>query len=112
MSEGEEKVALITGITGQDGSYLAELLLEKGYSVSRYLIGFDLICDLLVGCTKNESDKAKGYCIFLTFSSTFPLLWSLTFRPSNVCAVGSSVRINEPLCMKSQKNHTLQITIQ
>ena len=27
------KVALITGITGQDGSYLAELLLEKGYDV-------------------------------------------------------------------------------
>ena len=27
------KVALITGITGQDGSYLAELLLEKGYMV-------------------------------------------------------------------------------
>lgn len=27
------KVALITGITGQDGSYLAELLLEKGYEV-------------------------------------------------------------------------------
>ena len=28
-----EKVALITGVTGQDGSYLAEFLLEKGYSV-------------------------------------------------------------------------------
>jgi GDPmannose 4,6-dehydratase len=28
-----EKTALITGITGQDGSYLAELLLEKGYKV-------------------------------------------------------------------------------
>ena len=27
------KVALITGVTGQDGSYLAELLLEKGYTV-------------------------------------------------------------------------------
>jgi GDPmannose 4,6-dehydratase len=27
------KVALITGITGQDGSYLAELLLDKGYAV-------------------------------------------------------------------------------
>ncbi|MDK3019090.1 GDP-mannose 4,6-dehydratase, partial [Pseudodonghicola flavimaris] len=25
--------ALITGITGQDGSYLAEFLLEKGYEV-------------------------------------------------------------------------------
>ena len=27
------KVALITGITGQDGSYLAELLIGKGYEV-------------------------------------------------------------------------------
>ena len=32
MSE-EKKVALITGITGQDGAYLAELLLKKGYIV-------------------------------------------------------------------------------
>jgi len=31
MAEG--KVALVTGITGQDGSYLSELLLEKGYTV-------------------------------------------------------------------------------
>ena len=30
---GNRKRALITGITGQDGSYLAELLLEKGYAV-------------------------------------------------------------------------------
>ncbi|MDD6590735.1 MAG: GDP-mannose 4,6-dehydratase [Prevotella sp.] len=29
----ERKVALITGITGQDGSYLAEFLLDKGYEV-------------------------------------------------------------------------------
>jgi len=28
-----ERRALITGVTGQDGSYLAELLLEKGYEV-------------------------------------------------------------------------------
>ena len=27
------KVALITGVTGQDGAYLAELLLSKGYTV-------------------------------------------------------------------------------
>jgi GDPmannose 4,6-dehydratase len=33
MSSVKRKVALITGITGQDGSYLAELLLEKGYIV-------------------------------------------------------------------------------
>src|SRR5262245_18968481 len=29
----EKKIALITGVTGQDGSYLAEFLLEKGYEV-------------------------------------------------------------------------------
>eukprot|EP00834_Sanchytrium_tribonematis_P000139 NODE_3_length_80033_cov_0.932970.p55 type:complete len:159 gc:universal NODE_3_length_80033_cov_0.932970:75602-76078(+) len=33
MLSESSKVALITGINGQDGSYLAELLLEKGYMV-------------------------------------------------------------------------------
>ncbi|NBS40328.1 MAG: GDP-mannose 4,6-dehydratase [Betaproteobacteria bacterium] len=33
VKESTRKVALVTGITGQDGSYLAELLLEKGYQV-------------------------------------------------------------------------------
>jgi GDPmannose 4,6-dehydratase len=31
--QGRGRTALITGVTGQDGSYLAELLLEKGYTV-------------------------------------------------------------------------------
>ena len=29
----KQNIALITGVTGQDGSYLAELLLDKGYDV-------------------------------------------------------------------------------
>jgi len=33
MKMSEQKVALITGVTGQDGAYLAELLLAKGYVV-------------------------------------------------------------------------------
>ncbi len=33
MTQGKRNVALITGITGQDGSYLAEFLLDKGYEV-------------------------------------------------------------------------------
>ena len=33
MAEGAARRALITGITGQDGSYLAELLLDQGYEV-------------------------------------------------------------------------------
>ena len=31
----KSKVALITGVTGQDGAYLSELLLDKGYEVHR-----------------------------------------------------------------------------
>lgn len=38
------KVALITGITGQDGSYLAELLLEKGYEVHGIIRRHSTIC--------------------------------------------------------------------
>ena len=33
MTKEPIKVALITGITGQDGAYLADLLLKKGYEV-------------------------------------------------------------------------------
>ena len=33
------RTALITGLTGQDGSFLAELLLEKGYRVTGLLRG-------------------------------------------------------------------------
>ena len=33
LNNMKKKIALITGITGQDGSYLAELLLDKGYEV-------------------------------------------------------------------------------
>lgn len=33
MADHQKKVALITGVTGQDGAYLAELLLSKGYEV-------------------------------------------------------------------------------
>ena len=33
MNPVANKIAIITGITGQDGSYLAELLLGKGYDV-------------------------------------------------------------------------------
>ena len=33
MTDSKQKVALITGVTGQDGAYLAEFLLNKGYIV-------------------------------------------------------------------------------
>ena len=33
MTQAAKKTALITGVTGQDGAYLAEFLLKKGYVV-------------------------------------------------------------------------------
>jgi GDP-D-mannose dehydratase len=46
------KTALITGITGQDGSYLAEFLLSKGYTVYGIIRGVlpveDSVCACLV----------------------------------------------------------------
>ena len=45
------KRALITGVTGQDGSYLAELLLEKGYEVLTYQ---------LPEMTKDNDDRVLG----------------------------------------------------
>ena len=38
------KTALITGITGQDGSYLTELLLKKGYKVYGLIRRSSTIC--------------------------------------------------------------------
>ena len=37
-----DRIAFITGITGQDGSYLAELLLSKGYEVHGLIRRFEL----------------------------------------------------------------------
>ena len=53
-----KKVALITGITGQDGSYLADFLLAKGYHV--------------VGMVRRSSTKIlKGLSIFVMILKLF-----------------------------------------
>ena len=55
-----KKKAFITGVTGQDGSYLAELLLEKGYDV----VGLDRRCSerdyWRLGETKNKIKIIEG----------------------------------------------------
>ncbi len=64
------KKALITGITGQDGSYLAELLLEKGYEVHglvRRSSSFntwriDHIRDRDRACTTATSSTRTAWC--------------------------------------------------
>ena len=57
MSEHAGKVALITGITGQDGSYLTEFLLSKGYTVSRKI--FRITHAVSFG-SKQHTDEAES----------------------------------------------------
>ena len=53
------KKALITGITGQDGSYLAELLLSKGYDVHGMIRRSSVLLPGAAGASET------GFCIFL-----------------------------------------------
>ena len=70
-------VALITGITGQDGSYLAELLLEKGYEVhgiirrsSSFNTGrIDHIFDKI---TLHYGDVTDGSCLLNILTEHWP----------------------------------------
>ena len=52
------KVAVITGITGQDGSYLAELLLEKGYDVHGIARRTSLFNRTRIETTREEAEKS------------------------------------------------------
>ncbi len=54
------KKALITGITGQDGSYLAELLLEKGYEVHGVVRRHSTICTERIDHLLNAPSNHKG----------------------------------------------------
>jgi GDP-mannose 4,6 dehydratase len=70
MAEGEPrgKVALITGITGQDGSYLTEFLLEKGYTVRCRFVCFaslPLPCWLARVCVDEDP---FGSSVFLSLT--------------------------------------------
>ena len=73
------RVALITGITGQDGSYLAELLLEKGYvvhGIKRRASSYGLrpasrtTPDGSITPTKTRTRAIRGWCCTTAISPT------------------------------------------
>jgi GDPmannose 4,6-dehydratase len=53
----QDRRALITGITGQDGSFLAEMLLEKGYSVSGFVHGDP--SERALGCSEHLRERLE-----------------------------------------------------
>jgi GDPmannose 4,6-dehydratase len=76
------KVAFITGITGQDGSYLAELLLEKGYQVWGIIrrssniatTRVDHIFDKLTLRYGDLTDSSNLLNVLTEIKNTYPLL--------------------------------------
>jgi len=100
------KRALITGITGQDGSYLSELLLEKGYEVHgmvRRLSDerFERIAHLLDRLTLHQGDLLDQFSISALLSkiepdevynlaaqSFVPTSWSQPVLTGEVTALG------------------------
>lgn len=93
------KIALITGVTGQDGSYLAEILLEKGYEVHgivrRSSLEQKLRIDHLYKGVHAQKNKFKVHYGDMTDTSNLVRLLS-TIRPDEVynLAAQSHVKIS------------------
>lgn len=71
------KKALITGITGQDGSYLSELLLKKGYNVFGLVRrlsnrNFDNLKDILDDISLVDGDMADSHSIYKVIAQVQP----------------------------------------
>ena len=68
------KVALITGVTGQDGSYLVENLLEKGYDVHGLLWVCEIqrLVSLFFTCFLNHRLRSDGAGAIVAFRKFFP----------------------------------------
>lgn len=80
------KVALITGVTGQDGSYLAELLLGKGYEVHGIIRRHSTVCtDRIDHVLENKEYKKRFFWHYgdLTDSSNLSLLM-MKIKPDEV----------------------------
>jgi GDPmannose 4,6-dehydratase len=88
------KTAMITGVTGQDGSYLAELLLEKGYYVIGCKRRTSLICTERIDHIYNHKNFKMEY-----FELNDPgCMWSLLnkYKPDEVynLAAQSHVKVS------------------
>ncbi len=73
----KQKTALITGITGQDGSYLAELLLEKGYKVwgmvrRASVEKFERLTHIIDKISLVQADLLDQFSLISTLSETQP----------------------------------------
>ena len=87
--------ALITGITGQDGSYLAELLIEKGYEVHGTIRRSSSIntnrIDNLISKTIDTSDLSLHYSDLLDSASLSNLVSQI--QPDEIYNLGAQSHV-------------------
>ena len=132
MNNAERKTALITGITGQDGSYLCELLLSKGYEVHglvrrssnfntqriahlyrdpheldvRLHLHYGDVCDAM--CLRRLFDKAQPTEVYnLAAQSHVRVSFDMPVNTSDVNALGA-LRMLE--AMRDHSNRTGQVS--
>lgn len=74
MDSWNRKTAIITGVTGQDGSYLAELLLEKGYRVVGLKRRTSLISTGRIDHIYNNPRFEMHYCSMLDPGSMYRVI--------------------------------------
>ena len=90
------KKALITGITGQDGSYLAELLLEKGYEVHGLIRRSSSIATTRIDHLYQDPHE-EGVRFFLHYSdltdSSSLVTWLHRIRPDEVYNLGAQSHV-------------------
>lgn len=84
------KVALITGVTGQDGSFLSELLLEKGYDVW--------------GIVRRSSTEYRGRIAHLEDKENFHLLYGDLTDSMSLMQIISRVHPNEVYNLAAQSH--------
>lgn len=87
----DKKVAFITGITGQDGSYLAEFLLEKGYDVHAILRRSSVFTTQRIEQIMNHPNL-KTYHGDLTDSSNLHTLLS-KIQPDEIYNLGAQSHV-------------------
>src|SRR5437773_6148549 len=125
MAQVGQRRALITGITGQDGSYLAEFLLEKGYHVVGMVRrssteSFERIAHLRERIDIREGDLLDQLSLItllhhvdpheiynLAAQSFVPTSWEQPILTSEVTALGAT-RLLEAIRVRSEE-HTSEL---
>ena len=86
-----KKTAIITGVTGQDGSYLAELLLKKNYRVIGLKRRTSIICTNRVDHLYDNENFILDYYNFS--DSTSPTKLILKYKPQEIYNLGAQSHV-------------------